>query len=162
MHFVRAAVKDFGLNSPDNKVLEIGSYNVNGSVRELFDQVGFYVGVDTREGPGVDVTRHPGCPLPFAPAARGWDVIVSTEMLEHDPRPWLTFEHLAFVTRPATMVVITTRGFGYGRHDQPADYWRFSEESMRILFDDAAIKPLYIGPDSDPASPGVFALGYAL
>lgn len=33
------------------RVLEIGSYDVNGSVREIFGGCSEYVGVDLREGP---------------------------------------------------------------------------------------------------------------
>ena len=39
----------------DASVLEIGSYDVNGTVRKLFAAAGHYVGVDLVEGPGVDV-----------------------------------------------------------------------------------------------------------
>jgi hypothetical protein len=37
------------------RVLEMGSYNVNGSVRDMFALAGRYVGVDLVEGPGVDL-----------------------------------------------------------------------------------------------------------
>jgi hypothetical protein len=37
------------------KVLEIGSYDVNGSLRSLFAKAGEYTGVDLKEGPGVDL-----------------------------------------------------------------------------------------------------------
>lgn len=37
--------------------LEVGSLNVNGTVRDLF--TGVYLGVDMRDGPGVD-TASPG------------------------------------------------------------------------------------------------------
>ena len=37
------------------KVLEIGSYDVNGSVRSNFKHVQEYVGVDLIPGPSVDV-----------------------------------------------------------------------------------------------------------
>ena len=50
-----AATKDFYLRHKDKlggKVLEIGSYNVNGGLREVID---ITVGVDMRGGRGVDV-----------------------------------------------------------------------------------------------------------
>ena len=63
-----------------DSVLECGSYNVNGSVRDLFT-AREYVGLDWRPGPGVDVVSlvheyQPG---------RMFDTVISTEMLEHDP-----------------------------------------------------------------------------
>ena len=39
-----------------DSVLECGSYNVNGSVRDLF-AVREYIGLDWRPGPGVDVVN---------------------------------------------------------------------------------------------------------
>jgi hypothetical protein len=63
-------------------VLEIGSHDVNGSVRPLFPHVELYHGVDIAPGPGVDEVAD----------AADWrspprfDVVVSTEVLEHAPR----------------------------------------------------------------------------
>jgi SAM-dependent methyltransferase len=63
-------------------VLEIGSLDVNGSVRPLFAAAEHYHGLDISPGPGVDEVanaadwRSPPC----------FDVVVSTEVLEHAPR----------------------------------------------------------------------------
>ena len=37
------------------RVLEVGSYDVNGSVRPLFEGAKQYIGIDSRPGPGVDL-----------------------------------------------------------------------------------------------------------
>lgn len=62
-------------------VLEIGSRNINGSVRPLFAQAASYTGVDLQDGPGVDVQAD------FATYEHGMapSVIVCTEVLEHSP-----------------------------------------------------------------------------
>jgi len=63
-----------------SKVLEAGSLNVNGSVRHYFD-VDSYVGLDWREGPGVDkVCFAHEMEFPYL-----FDTIASASMLEHDP-----------------------------------------------------------------------------
>ena len=52
--FVREAVSRFGLHG---KILEVGSLEVNGQVRDLFGreaEEGTYLVVDFRDGPGVD------------------------------------------------------------------------------------------------------------
>lgn len=60
------------------RVVEFGSYDVNGSVRDLFHGLP-YTGVDVRSGKGVDVVGD----------AAEWgedgccEVVVSTEVLEH-------------------------------------------------------------------------------
>lgn len=66
-----------------NKILEVGSYNVNGSVRDYFTAYDKYVGVDWRPGPCVDVVSlaHE-MKFPFK-----FNTIISASMLEHD-RHW--------------------------------------------------------------------------
>jgi SAM-dependent methyltransferase len=64
-----------------NTVLEVGSYDVNGSVRQHFSGFEKYVGVDRRAGPGVDVVSR-AAEMKFR---WGFDVVVSSSMLEHDP-----------------------------------------------------------------------------
>jgi len=150
MDWARVVVTEFGLQ--DKNTLEVGSYNVNGSVRELFS--GKYVGVDIREGPGVDAVVKAGV-LPFADAE--FDVVVSTEMLEHDSRPWLSVKEMARVCRPGGFVLITTRGFGFGKHDYPEDYWRFSMSSMEVLVKDAGLAIIGLTEDPQEGHPGVFA-----
>lgn len=64
----------------DIKVLEVGSYDVNGSVRQFFN-CNSYCGVDWRSGPCVDVVcfdHEMNFPHKF-------DTIISASMLEHDP-----------------------------------------------------------------------------
>ena len=61
-------------------VLDIGSRDFNGSNRYLFTG-GTYTGVDSMPGPNVDlVSRAHEIDLPDG----SFDMIVSTEMLEHD------------------------------------------------------------------------------
>lgn len=62
------------------RVLEVGSYNINGTIRDFFTGCD-YTGVDFRPGPLVDVVclaHDMDFPEPF-------DVVVSGQMLEHDP-----------------------------------------------------------------------------
>ena len=63
------------------RVLEVGSYDVNGSVRQFFPNSTEYVGVDWRPGPGVDhVAFAHKLKLPGR-----FDTVISASMLEHDP-----------------------------------------------------------------------------
>jgi hypothetical protein len=63
------------------QVLEVGSLDVNGSVRKYFDvRKEDYIGIDVNEGKGVDkVIRIHEYKLPYS-----FTTIISTEMLEHD------------------------------------------------------------------------------
>ena len=63
-------------------VLEIGSLDINGSVRALFGANVDYHGLDVVDGPGVDEV---GDAADWR-ASRCYDLVVSTEVLEHAPR----------------------------------------------------------------------------
>lgn len=61
------------------KVLEVGSLDINGTVRGFFSGC-WYTGLDIGLGKGVDIV----CPIHEFFAPEEFDVLVSTEMLEHD------------------------------------------------------------------------------
>jgi hypothetical protein len=63
-------------------VLEIGSLDINGSVRALFGAGVDYHGLDVVDGPGVDEVGDAATWR----ASRGYELVVSTEVLEHAPR----------------------------------------------------------------------------
>lgn len=68
--------------SVGSDILEFGSYNVNGSAREVFERgARSYVGVDVVEGPGVDVVADAAT----VDLRRQFDVVISVECLEHAP-----------------------------------------------------------------------------
>jgi hypothetical protein len=60
-------------------VLELGSYNVNGTIRDLFSGVEDYLGVDLRPGPGVDWVGNAAT----LRLGRTFEIVVSCEVLEH-------------------------------------------------------------------------------
>lgn len=61
------------------KVLEVGSLDINGTIRNLFPMC-YYTGLDVGKGKGVDFV----CPIHEYSLPEEFDVVVSTEMLEHD------------------------------------------------------------------------------
>ncbi len=77
--FVISVKKQYPEFFSGKKVLEVGSLDINGSVRQFFDGCD-YTGIDIGEGKGVDHVSKAHeyvCPETH-------DVIISTEMLEHD------------------------------------------------------------------------------
>ena len=61
-------------------VLEFGSYNINGTVRDYFGPECEYYGIDWRPGPGVDIV----C-LAHELDRPQVDIVISASLLEHDP-----------------------------------------------------------------------------
>ena len=63
----------------DSLVLDVGSMDINGNNRSLFNG-GEYIGLDIGAGKNVDVV----CPVHLYKPERQFDVVISTNMLEHD------------------------------------------------------------------------------
>jgi len=133
-------------------VLEIGSQDVNGSPRDALAGHGpaSWTGVDMTPGKGVDVVlsveRIPEAfPEPF-------DVVISTEMLEH-AEDWRTAVRvMKEMTAPGGLLVVTTRGPGFPYHGYPHDYWRFTVPDFLRIFADMRIQDLR---EDAPGFPGV-------
>jgi SAM-dependent methyltransferase len=70
------------------RVLEIGSFDVNGTTRKCIEfwQPAEYVGVDIQEGPGVDLVCDAEKLMDIF-SEESFDVVFSTELLEHVLNP---------------------------------------------------------------------------
>lgn len=141
------------------RILEVGSLDVNGSVRPLFAGASTYTGIDFRAGPGVDLLMNAHS-LGFGDAS--FDVVVSTEMLEHDDEFWLSLVEMGRVLKRHGVLIITARGNGFMPHDYPADFWRFMPVSFNKLLSLAGCEPLEVAEDWHPGHPGVFGFGRKL
>jgi len=89
--------------TPTPTVLEIGSLDINGSVRPLFPHASHYHGLDLVGGAGVDEVADASRWSP----PRTYDVVVSAEVLEHAPtwREILTMMWTA--TAPGGLLLMT-------------------------------------------------------
>lgn len=95
------------------RVLEIGSYDVNGSLRNLFHDVDEYVGIDICAGPGVDLVGFAHEVLD--PEAR-FDIVISAECFEHDSFWRETFLSMINAARPGGLIAFTCAGVGRPEH----------------------------------------------
>lgn len=151
---VREFVTELAMKRPalfqDKHVLEVGSANVNGSIRGLIEPFSAsYLGVDIVKGLDVDRICHAeGLLRTFGEFS--FDVVISTEMLEHC-RYWkYAINNMKCVARKT--VILTTRSPGFPYHEHPGDFWRFTPALMEKVFSDFH-NTLVL---SDPEYPGVF------
>ena len=118
---------------PGAAVLEIGSLDVNGSARTVFQPgAAEYLGVDRAAGAGVDMVADAAT----LDLGRQFDVVLCCETLEHTRDPFAIIERLKAHLRPGGLLIVTTPGNGFGEHFFPRDYFRFMPNFYEdILFD---------------------------
>jgi SAM-dependent methyltransferase len=153
----RAAFETFDLPGP---VLEVGAFQVAGQ-EELIDLRGYfpgkaYVGLDQREGPGVDRVGSVE-DLPFEDGAFGTVLAMST--FEHVRRFWRGFAEVKRVLRRDGAFFLSCP-FHFKIHAYPSDYWRFTPEAFGVLLEDYPAKLIgWHGPVDRPANVWALALG---
>lgn len=113
-----------------NTCLDVGSYDVNGSLRSLAPANVKYMGVDLEAGPGVDVVLQDPHQLPFGD--NQFDLIVSSSCFEHDSMFWLTFLECVRVLKPGGFLYVSAPSNGK-YHAHPKDNWRFYPDSGQAL-----------------------------
>lgn len=102
-----------GAVRPDYSVLEVGSLNVNGRVRDLFPEADPYHGLDIVAGEDVDIVADARVWRP----ERTYDVVVSTEMLEHCPGWEAAMDNAYDALAEAGYMILTCATTGRGPHD---------------------------------------------
>lgn len=152
MDWTAARLKQFDLH-PDS-VLEVGSLDENGSVSELFSKSRVYVGVDMRDGPGVD---HVMNAADLQIDDDSFDLVISTEMIEHDKTFWLSMQEMGRVLKPGGYLMVTGRGNGFPLHAYPDDFFRFMPSAAPWLMELAGCET--VNMEEDWQDPGIFVMG---
>lgn len=111
-------------------ILEIGSYDVNGSLRNHVGSDTKYVGLDFEAGPGVDIVVTPGTAFPVEDDH--FDLVIASSALEHDPAFWNTFLEMCRKAKRGGYIYINVPSNGVV-HRYPQDCWRFYPDSGRAL-----------------------------
>ncbi len=108
--FVTMAVREHGATAP---VYEIGSRNINGTVRGLFERgPGMYLGVDLCSGPDVDLVTDASVYRPPMPVS----TVVCCEVLEHTPQAEAIVARACEALAPGGVLIITCAGPGRPPH----------------------------------------------
>ena len=123
------------------RVLDIGSLDVNGSNRYLFEE-GEYIGIDLAEGDNVDVV----CKGHLYKSEKKFDLVISSECFEHDKYWELTIPNAINLLKPNGFFLFSCATEGRVEHGTPKnhpesspfthDYYRnLSEIDIRGVID---------------------------
>ena len=127
-------------------VLEVGSLDINGSVREFFNN-GVYIGLDVEHGPGVDVVS---LGQDYDMPDGSFDVVISCECFEHNPAWIATFANMIRLCKSGGLIIMSCATTGRQPHGTSAhepwsspltvklgwDYYQnLTEQDFRSEFD---------------------------
>lgn len=121
---------DFFGKDKSTKVVEIGSQDVNGSLRSIAPNAFDYIGVDFQAAKGVDIVLSDPYSLPFE--SESIDIVLSSSCFEHSEMFWLVFLEIMRVLKPAGLFYLNAPSAG-NFHRFPVDCWRFYPDSGRAL-----------------------------
>jgi SAM-dependent methyltransferase len=123
-----------GRTEPGQTVLDVGSYDVNGTLRPLCASLGLvYTGLDMSAGPNVDVVASDPYRYPFDDNT--FDNVISSSTMEHVPLIWRWVPELVRVLKPRGLLAITTH-MSWELHRYPLDCWRIMPDGFVTLFNE--------------------------
>ena len=111
-------------------VLDIGSLDVNGTYKPIFDRPGWkYAGLDIRAGKNVDIVADEEW---SQVEDDSYDVVISGQCLEHVKMPWKWSKHVFRVCKPDGICIIIAP-WSFREHRFPIDCWRILPDGMTVL-----------------------------
>ncbi|MCF7970596.1 MAG: methyltransferase domain-containing protein [Methylococcaceae bacterium] len=132
-----------GYKGVSRQILDLGSYDVNGSYRDFFaDSAWHYQGMDMEAGKNVDIVLH----NPYAwkeIKSKSMDVLISGQAFEHVEFFWVLIDEMARVLKPGGLICIIAPSRGY-EHRYPVDCWRFYPDAFRALARYAGLELLHV------------------
>lgn len=111
-NFIKTVKSQYSKYFTGTKVLEVGSLDINGSIRQFFSSCD-YIGIDVAEGKGVDIVCEG---QNFSGVENSYDVVISCECFEHNPYWDLTLKNMYKLCKPEGIVIITCATTGRKEH----------------------------------------------
>jgi len=111
----------------------------NKPYQSFFPAVDQYVGVDVEQNNlgNVEVALGIGDPLPMG--SESVDTVLSTQVLEHVPDPTRYLNEAARVLKRGGRLILTCPG-AYMLHEEPRDYFRYTEYGLKYLIETCGLK----------------------
>ena len=126
LNLMKEFVEEYGLQNA--RVVDVGSYNVNGTYRDLFSEAAEYVGVDIIPGPNVDVIMD----SPEWEALLPVDAVICGQTVEHCADIPKLMKSMFDVLKPGGLLCVIVPSEG-PPHDYPIWVGNFSKEQMAEL-----------------------------
>ena len=121
-----------GYRGRHTTILDIGSQDVNGTYKPLFDDpLWHYSGADMAQGANVDIVLKDVYNWREIPA-NSCDVVISGQALEHIEFPWMTMLEVERAMKPGGICCIIAPSAGF-EHRYPLDCFRFYRDGIRAL-----------------------------
>ncbi len=120
-------------------VLEIGSRVVSpgsSSKRLYFPDAASYTGFDYYPDANTDVVGDAHRLSQYFDKDKKFDAIYSLSVFEHLAMPWVVAKEINKILAIGGLTFHHTH-FAWPRHEAPWDFWRFSDDGLRILFSKA-------------------------
>lgn len=111
-NFVERIKSNYPVFFTKKKVLEVGSLNINGTLRVFFKDCD-YIGIDVGEGPGVDIVCEG---QNYDAPDESYDVVCSAECFEHNPYWIETFKNMIRLCKKNGFIFFTCATDGRPEH----------------------------------------------
>lgn len=130
-------------------VLDVGSYDVNGTYRHFFHKPKFmYTGLDMSAGRNVDYV--PEKPYDWSEIKdASYDVIISGQCFEHIEFPWAVFAEMCRIVKENGYICIIVPRT-QERHRFPVDTYRYDADGLAALAKYGNLIPEHISRNEAP------------
>lgn len=113
-----------------SKILDVGSLNINGSLKSLINKEHEYIGIDMSAGKDVDIVQDDPYKLPFED--NFYDIVLATSVFEHSELFWLLSNEIFRVLKPDGLFYMNAPSNG-SVHRFPVDCWRFYPDAGNAI-----------------------------
>lgn len=151
--FIREYIERYYIHESTEKlkVLDVGSQNVNGTYRTLFNQQIYdYQGLDVSQGDNVDIIPD-DCYDWKELRTNFFDVVISGQAIEHIEFPWKTFKEISRVMKDTGICCIIAPSSLF-EHRYPIDCYRFYPDGLVALCKYANLYPLHVSTGNVPSN----------
>lgn len=124
----------------DKKIYDIGSFNVNGTYRFIFEPC-TYIGIDLQEGDNVDRVMVSEYDTGLESICA--DAVISGQCIEHCKNPFKLVKEMFRICKNNGYLFLIAP-FVIGEHKYPIDCWRFLPDGYQCLFEEAGFTPIEI------------------